>query len=176
MPASPEEFVADLEKLAAPPRPDLGALAKLRRGLGKPPWDVPDTFPFVVPRLPEEERPWRDRCYFLVASLFAWHPRSAEPENGVTPNFGASFAQLRNTDGSVSESVERRFSILLVSNEDELPDRLRSAVGLLRTRQVPVGWTQLLQDLINWNSQWRTVQRRWARSFWSQPPYPHPES
>jgi CRISPR system Cascade subunit CasB len=173
---SPEEFVADLEKLAAPPRPDLGTLAKLRRGLGKRPWEVPDMFPFVVPRLPAEEHSWRDSCYFLVASLFASHPLSAKPENGVTPDFGATVAQLRDTDGTGSESVERRFSILLVSSEDELPDRLRSAVGLLRTRQIPIGWTQLSRDLINWNSQWRTVQRRWARSFWSQPSYPHPES
>jgi CRISPR system Cascade subunit CasB len=122
------------------------------------------------------ERPlvWDESCHFLVGALFAWHPLSDRPEEGFRRNLGHSFARLSST--LAEESVERRFSALLVSNRDELADRLRAAVGLLRAREVPIDWTQLLRDLRWWGTERRSVERAWARSFWSPVPHPKPES
>ena len=54
-----------------PQKPDRGALAALRRGLGKPPGLAPETWPQVEPFI-GQIRPKRydDACY-LVAALFA---------------------------------------------------------------------------------------------------------
>jgi CRISPR system Cascade subunit CasB len=171
-PPPPDRFVVRLEGLRD--RGDLGALAALRRGLGKDAWETPEMFPHVVPWLPGDASRWDEACHFLIGALFAWHPLSDRPEDGVRRNLGYSFARL--SSALTEESVERRFSALLVSNRDELADRLRAAVGLLRAREVPVDWNQLLRDLRWWGAESRRVERAWARSFWSPVPHPEPES
>lgn len=170
-PSTPDRFVVHLEHLRD--RADLGALAALRRGLGKDAWEAPEMFAHVVPWLPEQASRWDESCHFLVGALFAWHPLSEHPEDGFRRNLGHSFARLRSALSE--ESVERRFSALVASNRDELADRLRAAVGLLRTKEVAIDWTQLLRDLRRWGSEARRVERAWARSFWSPEPHPNPE-
>lgn len=171
MPPPADPFVTYLERLRD--REDLGALAALRRGLGKAPWEAPETFPYIVPWLPANASRWREHCYFLVGALFAWHRRSDQPGERRR-NFGSSFAKL--VTQRTEDSLERRFSALLVSNQDELPDRLRSAVGLLRGQDVPVDWTQLLHDLRWWGTANRVVERAWARAFWARGPREGSES
>jgi CRISPR type I-E-associated protein CasB/Cse2 len=152
---SPEErFVSFLHALAA--REDRGALAKLRRRAGKDP-DA-DMLRLVVPYLPED-RPWAHRWYFLTAALFGLHP-----ESGGRGNLGEAFRQLGD-----NESAQKRFVALLDSHADDLPHRLRQAVGLARSKNVAIDWLQLLNDLLHWDSENRTVQTRWARAYWKKP-------
>jgi CRISPR system Cascade subunit CasB len=56
--------------------------------------------------------------------------------------------------------------VLLNSHVDELSRHLRHAVGLLKSREVPVDWVQLLHDIPRWDYPSRRVQRDWARAFW----------
>jgi CRISPR system Cascade subunit CasB len=92
--------------------------------------------------------------------------RSTDLERLWRTNFGASFKQLGSDDSS---SVERRFVALLNSHRDDLPNRLRHAVSLLRAPGVPVDWAQLLRDIQSWDHPDRFVQVQWARSFWAPP-------
>ncbi len=64
-------FIRDLEGLAE--REDRGALAALRRGLGKQPGAAPEMFPYLAPWT-QHEHGWGEECMYLVASLFALHP------------------------------------------------------------------------------------------------------
>lgn len=147
-------------------RDDRGALAALRRGLGKEPGTAPEMYPHVMRFNPSA---YDERSYFLVASLFAlWH-QGSPPRGGPTPrNFGDSFRQVAQQ--SQSESIDRRFVALLNADRDELPDHLRHAVSLMRSAGQPVrvNWDQLLRDLRYWDSERRTVQRAWARGFWGR--------
>src|SRR5690242_10106207 len=52
---------------------NLGALAALRRGLGKSPGTVAEMYPYVVQYLPQQASRRVEDAYFLIASLFAWH-------------------------------------------------------------------------------------------------------
>src|SRR5450759_404004 len=66
-----EPLVGYLERLRD--KDDRGALAALRRALGKPPGEAPEAYPYVVPFLPREVSAWQEQVYYLVAALFAVH-------------------------------------------------------------------------------------------------------
>jgi CRISPR system Cascade subunit CasB len=161
-PGKGERFISYLEELAR--NEDRAALAALRRSLGKSPGEAAETHRYVLRFNPE---PWEETAFYLVAGLFAMHPENwpkKEDDKRLT-NFGASFAWVRSKTDSDS-SIERRFVALLDCHADDLADHLRHAVSLLKAKEVPVDWLQLLRDLRNWNHEERRVQRRWARAFW----------
>lgn len=147
-----EHFIEHLEGLAR--REDRGALAALRRGLGKPAGSVTAMMPLVVPFLPRT----RDShgAYFLVASLFALHPESTHEGN-----MGTTFRQLGD-----HESAKRRFIALLDCHEDDLHDHLRHAVSLARAKNAPINYRLLLEHCLRWNEPDRAVQLGWAREYW----------
>lgn len=152
------------------PNPDRAALAALRRGLGKPPGTAIEMYPYVEPWV-GDERPDVVRAYYLVASLYALHPRSWRDEKGDS-NFGASLSRLKQAlarRGRSAEGVERRFVALLNSHADGLATHLRHAVALLRQEDVPVDWPRLVADVRAWEHPLRGVQRSWARVFWGHP-------
>jgi len=157
-------FIDYLRKLAD--ADDRAALASLRRGLGKPPGTAAETHRYVVPFTSGCSR-WEEDCHYIVASLFAAHPSDCSPGEGETGgnNLGTSMARLAaKTD---SESIEKRFTALLNCHRDDLHVHLRHAVGLLKTEDVPISYTQLLRDIRNWNHPARYVQRNWAKGFWA---------
>jgi len=153
---------------------NLGALAALRRGLGRPAGAAAEMYPYVVPLLPEGVTWDEEEAYFLIAALFAWHQMDWTPgegEKGLDTNFGASYRRL--FDETTSESIERRFVALLNAHREDLPEHLRHAMGLLKSKAIPVNWTQLLRDLAHWGDPKRGTQRNWARSYWrTQAPNP----
>jgi len=196
-------FVMSLEELAGfrydkepddpnKMKPNRAALAQLRRTLGKHPNQAFEAFPHVVDWTHGQSE-WGKHCYYLVAALFAlyqqgqprrsWHHE--QEEKWHNRNLGASFRLLelamRKRNGEAtpnierSKSLEKRFTALLSSRSEDLPDRLRHAVSLLKSYDVTIDWVQLLEDLLSWRHGERAVrlhrkgistQRKWAQSFW----------
>jgi CRISPR system Cascade subunit CasB len=154
-------------------RDDRGALAQLRRSAGKEPGEAEGVFRYVVPYLPDPPDEWLETCRYLVAGLFALHPPALQPNKSVAPmpgdSLGAALNRMAPQGAGNREAVERRFAQLLVADREELPDRLRQAIQLLRSAGEPVGWPRLLADLEQWNLPRRPVQRRWAQDFWRLP-------
>lgn len=164
-------FTEQLARWHADEQNGRGVLAALRRGLGKPPGTAPEMFQYVVRFAPSERR--RADWYYVVAALFALHPLP-----GGNRDLGGCLAQLatreRERQGrDAVSSVDRRFTALLNSHTDDLPDHLRRAVGLLKSAEIPVDWGQMLDDVQLWSAPSRWVQRRWAESYWN-PPRPSP--
>lgn len=163
--AREHSFVVRLKRLVA--EDDKGALAALRRGLGKPPGSVAEMHRHVLPWLVANERgdPWREDVFYLVAALFAyWHQGKDNSPANQPPNIGASLSMLRDE----SDSIEKRFEALLNAHHEDVDQHLRHVIGLLKSKDIAVDWSQLLWDLRGWDSDERKVQRRWARSFWRQ--------
>jgi CRISPR system Cascade subunit CasB len=162
-----EKFTEFLESLYE--RDDRAALAALRRGLGRAPGEAGEMHRYVVPRVQGLSERQED-AYYTVAALFALYPgRSWRPTGDGSKretNFGASFGLLARTNQE-SASVERRFVALLNCRQEELPEHLRNAVSLLRSKEIPVNWAQLIVGINRWNYEDRRVQREWARAFWS---------
>lgn len=159
-----EQFIDRLQKLAA--GGERGALASLRRGLGQPPGTVAEMYRYVEPFLGglDSGARFKERTFYLVAALFALHPKSIDEGN-----MGTHLAKTRTDAGA--DALERRFTALLAAHPDDLPEYLRQAVSFLKSKEVPVNWLRLVQDLQNWerrNDPKYSVQKRWAREFWRQ--------
>ncbi len=153
-------FIAYLRSLTEGEK--RGALAALRRGLGRPPGSAPEMYPYVVPFLPHDPPPWQEHAYYLIASLFALHPL-----NCSTGNMGDHMAAARAGDSD--DALERRFTALLAAHPDDLPHYLRQAISYLRSKEIPVHWGQLLADVQGWGHPDRgdQVRKRWAAAFWA---------
>lgn len=158
MEAKEYPFVTYLESK----RGDRGALAALRRGLGRPPGTVADMYRYVVPWLPDDAPPWREDAYYLIAALFAYHS-----QEGGRGNMGDHFANARDP-GADNIAIERRFTALVAAHPDDLDSYLRQAVSFLKAKDIPVNWHQLLSDVMAWGHPERYVQQRWARAFWGR--------
>lgn len=139
---------------------DRAVMAHLRRGLGKPPGTVVEMFPYVS-RYFEGKGP-ADDAKFIISSLFAWHQQSTDKGN-----MGDHFRKISNAFGQENESAERRFRALLNAHFDSLHYHLRQAVGLAKSKDVPINWSQLYRDIINWSRPERFVQKNWAKAFWA---------
>ncbi len=159
-------FIEYLEKLRD--NEERGALAALRRGLGQPVGSAHEMYRYIVPWLDDQSSAAQEEGYFLVASLFAYHPQP-----GGVGNLGASFARARDPQGD-DTAIERRFTALLSAHREDLPFYLRQAISFLRAKEVPVDYHQLLRDLWAWERDY--VQRNWARAFWGRAPKPEDAS
>jgi CRISPR system Cascade subunit CasB len=151
-------FVEHLERLRD--GEDRAALAALRRGLGKDPGMATEMHRYVVPWLPAESPRWAEEPYYIVASLFASHPKA-----GGQGTMGDALALVAKDSGSAS--VERHFVTLLKSRSEEVAYRLRHVVALARSHEVPICWHRLFKDIRDWQHPSRYVQRAWARAFWT---------
>lgn len=154
----PHPFIVHLKEL----REDRGALAALRRGLGRAPGLAPEMYPYVVPWLPERPYRQQEAAYYLVASLFAFHPLLTSEGN-----LGAHLAGAIANENS-RQAVERRFVALLSAHPDDLGALLRHTISFLKSQERPVNWSQLLNDLCAWDHPDRYIQKNWARAFWAR--------
>lgn len=158
-----EEFIERIEKLGN------GELAMLRRGCGE--------------RDPVEGRcPWlvglihgvaSEATAFLVASMLAQYKTADVRANRhrINGNFGLTWK--RAIAGTDSNSIKRRFHILLDADYDpktgdgDLPYRLRQMVRYASSKSIGVDWSVLLTDLKFWNHPEKRAQKRWAHSFFN---------
>lgn len=162
-------------------RDDRGALAHLRRGLGKPLGSVVDMFPYIVPWTHDLFEA-QANMYYLVAALFAYHPMNTD--NG---NFGDTCLQISHSarskhskaqegeqdkekgkkyDTPENDSLTKHFMALLNAHVDDLDVHLRRMIALAKSNDIPVNWAQLLDDICKWDHPERYIQRRWANAYW----------
>jgi len=170
--AKEHPFISHLVNLVR--EKDRGALAALRRGLGKPPGSAREMDRYVLRELPAVATETQENAYYLVGALFAyWHQGKDDVTEKVPANLGESLRWLVVHEASetgrwedAEKRIEKRLVALLNCHRDDLPAHLRHTIGLLKSKDVPVAWTRLLWDVQNWQNESRKVQRDWARKFW----------
>jgi CRISPR system Cascade subunit CasB len=154
-----EKFISYLEKFVRDE--NRAALAHLRRGLGKDSATATEMFPYISGWTANLTR--RDEnAYFLVASLIGLYPTNSWKSEEKFNNLGRSFSFLKED----SDSIEKRFVALLNSETEDLPNHLRQIVSLLKSKEAPINWLQLLKDIKFWEIENSNVQRNWAKGFW----------
>lgn len=166
------EFMNQLLLMRQPEIPgNTARIAKLKRGLGQQPIQNTEAMSVIYACVREGTPEYLRQAYEIIAPLFALYPT----ENG-TGNMGRHFRELcgeeqqflASNQDKLPANVERRFMRLLASEPNELADTLRPAVLLLKSKDVPVNWYQLIDDLVDWQSADRRtkVRSKWSRSFW----------
>jgi len=146
-------FINRLERL------DPGERARLKRSAGEQLSDARE-IAFFYSLLPNGVQEKQEDIYFLVATLFPL------ADGGGRGDLGESLKQSRSDKNS--KGLNRRIQALLDADEAQLHYRLRQTISFLKSNRARVNWVRLLQDLLQWNSSTRFVQRQWARSYFGE--------
>lgn len=161
---------------------EVAALARLRRGLGKPAGSVLDILEFTH----ADELAGRgdnptvaETSAHLCLTLYAFHQQSqGKPMHQAGYALGRSIRALIPTERGenyTDHAVARRFAMLGTADSlDEMVYHLRGMVQLLRTAGVPLDYKQLAADLFGWKHQRDTVRLRWGRDFHRTPKNDNP--
>jgi CRISPR system Cascade subunit CasB len=158
-------FVGELEKL------DAGERARFKRNAGNRMGESRNVLGLFYKKLLHDRTlpEWAEEPYFLIATLYPFEiqrtARSKTPGPPPPPNLGASLRAIRKEKNG--EGMDRRFERLLDADEQQFPFLLRREVQFLVGEGGRVHWAQLLHDILRWQHPFRTVQRRWARVYFS---------
>jgi CRISPR system Cascade subunit CasB len=160
-------FIEWLEDLNAK---DSKVRAELRRSLAFDPGTFAPAYPYVEHRVKNEDNSWRREMHYLVASLWAAHWRDGR--TGAPMPIGkacAAFDSERRRTMSMDDrrkisSTEKRFVTLLDADSDQLPNRLRQMIALLKEQAID--FDALLKGLLYWNDDQKRTQNAWARDYY----------
>lgn len=141
---------------------DAGERAKFKRDAGKSLAEA-SSIGLFYRLLPYGLTPAQEEIYFLLATLYPI------AESGGSGSLGAALHRARDPKPGKNKGLDRRVEILLDADATQLGFRLRQAVKFLKSKRVRVNWSQLLNDLLKWNSPYRTVQKQWARAYFALP-------
>ena len=145
-------------------------LARLRRSLGALEVStaaLSDVGAWLPDKLSDDQLD----AYLLTAALFALNPPPASDkkldEQRRWTSLGSTLRELRRKLSAGAESLDRRVTALLDADLPDLPYRLRQIIQMLKSNGLAPDYRQLLLDLLRWDAPTRSVQRRWARDYWT---------
>ncbi|HHT02552.1 MAG TPA: type I-E CRISPR-associated protein Cse2/CasB [Firmicutes bacterium] len=159
-------------------------LAKLRRGIGKEPGELPELFEIVFENLPEGffgkgGEPSREIwAIYTALTLFSLHqqgkdrPMSASGEReGETSgdSLGAAVGRLVRKDMTREKTLKRRFDAVLTADEfTELAHHARGLIQLLKTEDIPLDYPKFAFDLYRYqfDEARNRVRLRWGEDYY----------
>ena len=105
----------------------------------------------------------------LTACLYAvYHRENDEPCEDSNFNFGSAFCEaIKSGNDFKPDEHDKRFKILIASESEDLPFRLRQAVKLIKSKNERIDFSALLGDLYVWDKEDRRAQRKWVKGFYN---------
>lgn len=158
-------------------RPDaVAALARIRRGAGRPANTLPDLWGLTGTErlfgygLDEKEITRAENAVHIAVTLWALHQQSRRDANmhvSDGPQFGSAVRKLM-PGAEIDEAIRKRFVRAgTATSLDVLSQRLRDLVLLLRQAALPLDYGLLADQLYQWQEPGgqTLVHRAWGRSF-----------
>jgi CRISPR system Cascade subunit CasB len=158
-------------------------LAKLRRGIGKSPGDVPEIWEITIGDSPDEwQRTDGAPSYAEIAvhtalALYALHRQgksgtmsmSGKDETGknIGNSFGGAAAKL--IDGNNEPAIKRRFDAVATATDfKELAQHARGLIQLLKAKDIVLDYPRFAQDLYAYQFPGgaANVRLRWGQDFY----------
>ncbi len=160
---------------------DLGSskaqLARLRRGAGKRPGELPELWGIFLRNMPEElmgkeGRPsYAEWAIYTALTLFALHQQGhSEPMHaeGEENRLGRAVKKLAHGEEE-EENVRRKFSIAARSDDmEELSYHLKTLVRMLGSNDIKLDYEDLAKDLYRFQFENDTdqVRLKWGQDFY----------
>jgi CRISPR system Cascade subunit CasB len=166
------------------------ALAKLRRGIGKDPGELPEIWEIIFGDLPLELHSSNGRAtkaewaIHTSLTLYALHrqgknismndaSRTVAGKRMYGKSLGGAARRLIKSDRSNEQSIKRRFdAIATAQNLTELAHHARGLVQLLKAADpyITMDYPRLALDLYyyQFNDFRNRVRLRWAQDFWAE--------
>jgi CRISPR system Cascade subunit CasB len=155
-------------------------LAKLRRGIGKPPGSDPELWKITLEGLPpklagKDGIPSHGELAVHTAlTLYAMHQQSKQSKHMSVPGrtLGRavrSLAMKRNGDNFENDPVKRRFVAAATSNTiQEFSHHLRGLIQLMRAEDVTLDYPELAKDLFGFQftDGPDRMRLKWGRDFY----------
>lgn len=156
------------------------ALARLRRGVGRPVGALPELLPYVLnPSAPPTRQadPTADEiAAYTALTLYAVHQQSqASPMHVPSVAFGQALSRLRGSGADENPGVVRRFQAMTTASSfDEVVHHARGLVTLLRTAGLGFDYGRFARDLVDLQNPRRAdgVRLTWGRDFYRVAPHP----
>ncbi len=176
-----EHMIERLQPAGGPTALSTSALAQLRRGVGRVPGSVPETWPWTMDGLEgtaNSDRPSpEETAVHHALTLFAVHQQSRDTSmNEPGRAFGRAIRLLADgwgTDRAIQESpVYRRFTAVATAGGfSELIVHARGLIGQLRAEKIGFAYPAFAGDLCDLATNWASaeVRRRWSRDFYARP-------
>ncbi|MDD3573290.1 MAG: type I-E CRISPR-associated protein Cse2/CasB [Eubacteriales bacterium] len=155
------------------------SLARLRRGLGKPPGSMPDLWDLTLEGMPQElagfdgQPSWGEWAIHLALTLFALHQQGknwkTDGMNKPGQALGKAARQLVKNEDDMAR-VKRRFDQAITSDSpQEVARHLRSLVQLLRASGIALDYPALAEDLYRYQIPEARdgVRLKWGRDFFA---------
>ena len=167
---------------ALPDNQRRAELAKLRRGIGHAPGDLPELWGSFLLEMPESFQgrsapSAAEWAVYLALTLYAMHQQGNDRLMHCPGNtLGRAVRQLaeRNSAGQdwPAASVLRRFNALATADSmPEVSHHLRGMIQLLRREGIPLDYPQLAEDLYQYQfvDGAPNVRLRWGRDLYASP-------
>ena len=165
---------------ALPDNQRRAELAKLRRGVGRKPGDLPELWGSFLRGMPEDFQgrsgpSHAEWAVYLALTLYAVHQQGNDrPMNCPGNTLGRAVRQLaeRNSAGQdwTESSVLRRFNALTTADSmPEISHHLRGMIQLLRREKIPLDYPQLAVDLyrLQFVESAPNVRLQWGRELYT---------
>lgn len=155
-------------------------LARLRRSIGKKPGEIPEIWDLLFEEFPEElmsrdgNEPTRaEWAAATVLAMYAMHQQGknikTESMNEKGNSLGKAIRKLIAEESNNEESVRKRFNVFATSDDMiECSHHLRSLIQLLRSKNVPLDYVELAEDLY-WFQTYEganKVRLKWGQDFY----------
>jgi len=159
-------------------------LAKLRRGIGKQPGELPELFEVFLEGMPEEmygkdgKPSYAEWAIYTALTLFALHQQgkdrpmsvASNPEDNVIGNsLGAAVGHLVRRDKEREPAIRKRFDAVATANEfAELAHHARGLVQLLRAEDIPLDYPRFAEELYwyQFDEVRNRIRLRWGEDYY----------
>ncbi len=158
-------------------------LAKLRRGIGKEPGELPELFEIFLEGMPEtfygqgSDPSYSEWAIYTALTLFALHQQGQDrpmslgrdkEDNENGNSLGAAVGLLVNRDSEREPAIKRRFDAVITAEFTELAYHARGIIQLLKTEAIPLDYPQLAEDLFwyQFDEQRNRVRLRWGEDYY----------
>jgi len=159
-------------------------LAKLRRGVGKQPGELPELFEIWLMDMPEKlygkgnQPSYSEWAIYVALTLFALHQQGKDhpmcveggTENKKTGNsLGAAVGSLVKKDINRESAIKRRFDAVATANEfTEFSHHARGLIQLLRAEDIALDYPRFAEDLFwyQFDEKRNRVRLSWGEDYY----------
>jgi CRISPR system Cascade subunit CasB len=151
--------------------------AKLRKGIGREPSEVPEIWDITLANIPENLMSWdgittpAEQAIHAALTLFALHQQGkAETVSRTNVGFGSAARRLVTPDKENEQTIKRRFDAMLTAKDfTELSRHARGLIQLMKAKDVYLDYPRFAKDLYqHQNPETRDrVMYKWGEDFWT---------
>lgn len=150
-------------------------LAELRRGVGKIPGEMPETWGILFNHLPESllgktEPSNAEWAIYTALTLFAMHQQGQEKSMHTKENIslGTAAAGLVNEKDDLNRIIHRLNLVVTATSPENFAYHLRSLVQLLKAKEIRLNYARLAKEIYQFHNPEIAdkIKLSWGRDFY----------